>query len=92
MSLWLWVESVIPTGCNLHIRWVIYRQSEELVHVPILGTPGPPRNRPWPQPAVPTCDRVLNEAQHCAWLFVDVEADGIVLLWNLDDEVGVPIH
>lgn len=39
-----------------------------------------------------TCDGVLNEAQHCAWLFVNVEADGIVFLWDLDDEVGVPIH
>lgn len=45
-----------------------------------------------PQPPGLTCDRVLNEAQHRARGFIDVEADGIALLWDLDDEVGVPVH
>lgn len=63
-----------------------------LAHVSTLGAPGHLRKSPWPQSMAPTCDRVLNETQHCAWVFIDIEADGIVLLWNLDDEMGVPIH
>lgn len=58
------------------------------------GDPGLPRKRFWlqPQTVACTCDGVLNEAQHCAWFFVNVEADGVIFLWDLDDEVGVPIH
>lgn len=40
----------------------------------------------------PTCNGVLNEAQHCAWFLVNVETDGIIFLRNLDDEVGVSVH
>lgn len=40
----------------------------------------------------PTCNRVLNEAQHCAWFLVNVEADGVIFLRDLDDEVGVSVH
>ena len=40
----------------------------------------------------PTCDWVLNKAQQRARLLIDVEADAVVLSWDLDDEVGVPIH
>lgn len=40
----------------------------------------------------PTCDGVLNEAQHRARVFINVEADGIVFLRDLNDEVGVSIH
>lgn len=43
-------------------------------------------------PAAPTCDWVLDEAQHRARGLVDVEAESIVFLWDLDDEVGVPVH
>lgn len=37
-----------------------------LAHVSTLGAPGHLRKSPWPQSMAPTCDRVLNETQHCA--------------------------
>lgn len=66
--------------------------SDDLVHTPALGVSRPSQEEPLAQPTAPTCDGVLNEAQHCAWVFIDVEAEGIVFLWDIDDEVGVSIH
>lgn len=52
----------------------------------------PSQEEPLAPGAAPTCDGVLNEAQYCAWFFINVEADGIIFLRDLDDEVGVSIH
>lgn len=72
----LWLWTT-PSRCKLHIKRTSYGQSEALAAAPV--------------PA-PTCDRILNEAQHRARVFVDVEADGVVFLRDPDDEVGVPVH
>lgn len=72
----LWLWTA-SSGCKLHTKTLPYGQSEEVAQ---------------PQPTAPTCDGVQNEAQHCAWILIDVKADGIVFLRDLDDEVGVPIH
>lgn len=62
--------------------------------MPTLGVSRPSQEDRWPQPhpAAPTCNGVLNEAQHCAWFFINVEADGILFPSDLDDEVGVSVH
>lgn len=68
------------------------RPSQKELLAPALTPKAFPGGAPPTHNHSPTCDGVLNEAQHCAWFFINVEADGIVFLWDFYDEVGVPIH
>lgn len=87
------MEYEIPTGCRSTFKDGCIWGRVSLAHVSTLGAQAISGRAPGPQSMAPTCDRVLNEdTWHCAWVFIDIEADGIVLLWNLDDEMGVPIH
>lgn len=51
-----------------------------------------PRQRAYHPPHTHTCVRVLHQTQDHTRLFIDVEAQAILFLGHVDDEVGIGVH